>query len=410
MRSERKTRATGLFLVGFLAVGLGLGCSGKSELSETPNPLYVDPAARDFSRNPELLQRVVASPHRYFRFINIPFSQEVCRRYGDLIEGTPLFNLHGDAHIEQYAITDLGRGLTDFDDSSTGPALIDLLRFGTSLRVACHGHDCGDLDATYNEFLRGYRDALEDPGTDAPEPTVARRVRGDFKYDRQRYLEWVGSVMEPMPESEKDALEAAMAPYVEAMFEQDRDLDGDFFEIVDAGYLRMGVGSALDIKYLVRVRGATDEPLDDDVLEIKEVRELEDIECIRVSQGSDPFRVLLGQTRIAYEPFGHLGYIRLQGRSFWIHAWVENYKEVEIGESLVSPVELAEVAYDVGIQLGRGHSNQIGAPLDTQLRREQVRILDRDRDRLRQAVRELAELTLEAWQMFRTESGQASES
>src|SRR3990172_1284671 len=84
------------------------------------NPLYVDPATRDFSNNPELLERIKGSPHGYFRFINIEFSKEICRRFQNRLPGTPSFNLHGDAHIEQYAITDLGRGLTDFDDSSTG--------------------------------------------------------------------------------------------------------------------------------------------------------------------------------------------------------------------------------------------------------------------------------------------------
>jgi hypothetical protein len=320
-----------------------------------------------------------------------------------MIEGTPLFNLHGDAHIEQYAITDLGRGLTDFDDSSSGPAILDLLRFGVSLRIACHDHDCGDLDTVFAEVLRGYHLALEDPTIEAPEPAVAKRLRKGFQYDRQAYLEWVDSVMQPMPEAEKDALGEAMVPYAATMLEQYPGLDEDFFKIVEAGYLALGVGSALDLKYLVRVRGATAEPLDDAVLEVKEVRELEEIDCIRVSQGQDPFRVLIGQVRIAYEPFGYLGYIRLRDQSFWIHAWVENYEEVEIGESLESPEELVEVAYDVGVQLGRGHSKQIAAPLDAQLRREQIRILDRDREKLGRAVKDLTDLTFEAWELFRRE-------
>ena len=406
MRIEWNASALGLACVLLGGVVLGLGCSREASLPTPENPLYVDPATRDFSRNPELLEKLVNNPHRYFRFINIPFSQEVCRRYGEMIKGTPLFNLHGDAHIEQYAITDLGRGLTDFDDSSSGPAILDLLRFGVSLRVACHGHDCGDLDATFDEFLRGYRAALENPLAEAPEPVVAQRLRASFRYDRRAYLEWVASVMQPMPEAEKDALVEAMVPYVATMLEQDSGLDQNFFEVVEAGYLKMGVGSALDLKYLVRVRGATEEPTDDAVLEIKEVRELEEIECIRVAQGQDPFRVLLGQVRIAYEPFDHLGHIRIRDRSFWIHGWVENYEEIEIGESLESPGELAEVAYDVGVQLGRGHSKQIAAPLDAQLRSEQMRILDRDRDKFGQAVRDLTKLTFEAWELFRSESGE----
>lgn len=368
------------------------------------NPLYVDPASRDFSENPRLLERILGSPHGYFRFINIPFSREVCRRFGGSVEGTPPFNLHGDAHLEQYAVTDLGRGLTDFDDSSTGPAVVDLLRFGVSLELACRDHFCaGDVERIYAEFLRGYEEALDDPSTEAPEPSVVRRLQAQFSFDREAYFEWIASVMEPMPESERQELAKAMGPYVEAMVDQDRALGPRYFEIVDMGYLRQGIGSALDLKFLVRIRGAGDDPLDDRVLEVKQVRELGEIDCIAVSRGTDPFRILVGQSRIAYEPYGLLGYLRMRGLTFWIHAWVENYQEISVGDQVTTSDELAEVAYDVGVQLGRGHPNQIGAPLDLQLRREQMRLLRRDRELIESQRHELAELAVAAWRRFRAE-------
>ena len=349
-----------------LAVLGSVGCSdAQPEAARIESPLYVSPADYDCSRNPALLARLLESPHGYFRFINIPFSQEVCRRFGSSVEGTPVFNLHGDAHLEQYAITDLGRGLTDFDDSSTGPAVVDLLRFGASLDLLCRDHDCGDTAELFGGFLEGYESALEDPLSDAPEPRVAQRLRAGFSNDRQAYLT---------------------------------------YEWVDGGYLLAGVGSALDVKYLVKSRGPTDDPQDDVVLEIKQVRELSQIECINVSKGTDPFRVLLGQSRIAYEPYGHLGYSRFRGKTFWIHAWVENYEELELGENLTSTEEIAEVVYDIGVQLGRGHPNQIGEPLGLQLRREQLRILERDRARMTSAVKELADLTVAAWKRFRDEA------
>ena len=108
----------------------------ESPVVENSNPLFVSPESSDFSNNPDLLDRIVHSPQGYFRFINIPFSEEICHRLGDEIHGTPTFNLHGDAHVEQYAVTDLGRGLTDFDDSSKGPAVLDLIRIGVSLHLA----------------------------------------------------------------------------------------------------------------------------------------------------------------------------------------------------------------------------------------------------------------------------------
>jgi hypothetical protein len=390
--------------IGVVLLCLAGGCRRTPVEREEVNPLYVDPASRDFSENQELLERLIDSPHRYFRFINIPFSEEVCRRFGSSIEGTPLFNLHGDAHIEQYAITDLGRGLTDFDDSSTGPAVVDLLRFGVSLRLACFGHECGDVGSIYDEFLRGYRAALTDPAVEAPEPRVVDRLRKEFAHDRKAYLEWIESIMDPIPGEEREALARAMTPYVEAMQAESPARNPRYYDLVAAGYLRMGVGSALDRKYLVRVEGPSPEALDDVVLEIKQVRALDDIDCISVSKGPDPFRVLLGQSRIAYEPYGHLGYIRFDGETFWIHAWVENYEEVEIGASFESADEIAEVAFDVGVQLGRGHPNQIGAPLDAQLRREQIRILDRDREEIERAVDDLTVQALEAWSRFRTEA------
>ena len=414
MAPRRRTAAALLVALASLA-----GCRGEdSEVGEPriteaqapeagasgagANPLFVAPGSRDFSDNPELLERILASPHGYFRFINIPFSREVCRRFGVSVQGTPPFNLHGDAHLEQYAVTDLGRGLTDFDDSSTGPAVVDLLRFGVSLELACHGLPCSvEVDRIYKQFLRGYETALDDPLTEAPEPAVVGRLRQEFSFDREAYFEWIASVMEPMPEAERRELVDARTPYVEAMLAQDASLGPRYFEPIAMGYLRMGIGSALDLKYLVRIRGASDDPLDDVVLEVKQVRELGEIDCIAVARGSDPFRILVGQSRIAYQPYGLLGYLRMREKTFWIHAWVENYQELGIEDDMVTPDELAEVAYDVGVQLGRGHPNQIGAPLDLQLRREQMRLLARDRELVQRQRHELAELVIEAWKRFR---------
>ena len=368
----------------------------------TANPLFVDPASRDFSDNPPLLERILATPHGYFRFINVPFSREVCRRFGSDLVGTPSFNLHGDAHIEQYAVTDLGRGLTDFDDSSTGPASVDLARFGVSLYLAADQADYGgEIAAIFDEFLRGYRAALEDPSLEVHEPRLGTRKRAKFKYDRDAYFRFIDELMEPVPEAEAQGLIESLEPYVEVMGEEYDDLAADFFTIERLGYLRQGIGSALDIKYLVRARGPTADPLDDVVLEIKQVRDLTAIDCISVAPGADPFRVLIGQARIATEPYKYLGYARFQGHTFWVHAWVENYSEIDIDDDFQSAEEMGEVAFDVGIQLGRGHVKAIAQPLDLQLRREQMRLIDRDAEKIKAACRELAGLTVEAWEQFK---------
>lgn len=374
---------------------------GTAEGAGLANPLYIDPAVQGFSANPKVLDRVRSGPHGYFRFINVPFSAEVCRRFRSSLAHTPSSNLHGDAHIEQYAITDLGRGLTDFDDSSTGPGFIDWLRFGVSVHLACRIHDWEDrADELTEEFLRGYRDALRDPELAVPEPLVVQRIRSTFSIDRKAYFGWVDSIMEPMPAEERNSLLIALQPYVEAMLAERPGLSREYFEWVKTGYLRMGIGSALDTKYLVRVRGETDDPIDDLVLECKQVRDLSGIDCVSSGKRSDAFRVLLGQARIAYQPFRHLGYFRFREHTFWVHSWVQNYKEVTIGESFRTHQELAEVVYDVGVQLGRGHVKHIATPFDRELRREQLEVLDRHEPEIERTCRELAEQTIAAWEMF----------
>ena len=136
--------------------------------------LYVSPDAYDFSENPALLERLVESPHTYFRFINQESTQAICalqRARG--IGGMATVNLHGDAHLEQYLTTVTNRGLTDFDAASAGPPMIDLVRFGVSVSLAAEmlgwSEHRGEL---LEELMRGYRIAVEEPDTNPPLPAV----------------------------------------------------------------------------------------------------------------------------------------------------------------------------------------------------------------------------------------------
>ncbi len=369
---------------------------------ETPaeNPLYVSPSSYDFRSNPRLLERIRGSAHGYYRFINVAFSDQVCERFQGSLGDVPTVNLHGDAHLEQYVVTTFGRGLSDYDDSSTGPSVIDLVRLGTSVRLACQARGWeGSERELLDEILRGYRGALDDPELEAPEPALARHIRDGFSNDRAAFMHWVEEITIPLPDERRERFEAAAHEYLDTMLEQEPDLGAEFFRIKSVTTHALGIGSALDEKYLMRVEGPTASPDDDVILEAKEVRDLSGIRCIRNAENMDPFRVLLGQARIAYEPYPYLGHMRFDGKSFWIHGWADNYHELDLAE-IDSPDELREIAYDIGVQLGRGHVKQIAAPLDAQLRRAQRAFLDRSADEIADAVAELATLVTEAWQRF----------
>lgn len=93
-----------------------LGCAGKT-VPRGPLDLVGDPTQLE----PRLLARVRSSPMAYFRFVNVLFASEVCRRYAGDADAMRFVNLHGDAHVEQYAVTETGRGLTGLRRLRDGP-------------------------------------------------------------------------------------------------------------------------------------------------------------------------------------------------------------------------------------------------------------------------------------------------
>ena len=398
MRGVWKWGALPLFLV---------ACRGTTnpppkapELREVDQRFLLRLKDYDFPRNPKLLDRVVASPHGYFRFINQAFSEAVCQDYRMEIGRLPVVNLHGDAHLEQYAVTDLGRGLTDFDDSSTGPNYIDLLRLGVSLHLTCEIKSwSGGSDRAFDRFLQGYRRALTESSYRPPEPVAVARLRKSFRSDRGQYFEWIESLMHPVPSEESAALELALAPYFKR--QRAKTKSSAFFSVKRIGRLRMGVGSALDRKYLLRVEGASSDPLDDEVLEVKEIRDLQGISCISGPKTNDPFRILVSQSRIAYAPYKFLGYVRFRGKMFWIHSWVHNYKEIDVLSSIRSEEELLEVAGDIGAQLGRGHPLQIAEPHGERLRSALLSDLQENERILKEGAQRLSRSIYRTWMTFR---------
>lgn len=235
-------------------------------------PLVISAAEYDFNRTPDLLPRLLDSPHTYFRFINREFAAEVCRRYSGMTEALPALNLRGDAHLEQYAVGDSGRGLTDFDDSAIGPGVIDLIRFGTSVMLAASINGWSNHNRRFVDvFLDGLRAGITQPDKRPPAPAVVERIRRGFSDDRGAILASIDSLMDPEA-IDPDQVQAGFDLYVEAIHEEHPDLPSTFFTSKNAGRLTLGVGSALDDKYLVRVEGPTAAEDDDLILEIKQVR------------------------------------------------------------------------------------------------------------------------------------------
>ncbi len=390
--------------------GLSSNPSTPVAKSTTQQSLLISPDLDEFSQNPKLLKRILRGPHGYFRFINEIFAEEVCVRFRNDLSWIPNGNLHGDAHLENYAITEQGRGLTDFDDATIGPVVLDLVRFGVSIHLACRANGWEEkAEPIAHSFFSGYRAALEDPGLTIPPPKLVSRIRARFTTDRGQTLAALETLMQPLGVS-REEFKREIEQYLDQMAEQHPELPPHFFEIENAGRLKMGIGSALDEKYLFMIEGPTKARKDNVVLEMKEVRDLHEISCILLSEAS-PVRPILMQARLAYQPYRYAGFVIFalskgdeRDKTFWLHEWANHYHELSIRTSFQTAADLHDIAYDAGVQLGLGHPKSIADSYSDHLRRRLLITVAELQEKLDQTISDLTQQTIAAWQQFRVEA------
>ena len=388
--------------------------SSKSSPPEQENiqqaSLTISPGSDEFLQNPKLLERILEGPYNYFRFTNIRFAEAVCLSFQQQLGVVPNVNLQGDAHLENYAVTDGGRGLTDFDDATIGPMVLDLVRFGVSIHLACQVNGWEDkAESIVKSFLSSYGAALENPKLTIPPPELVRRIRASFTTNTDRLLKADEELMEPLGEP-LNKFKPYFNQFVNQMEVRYPDLPPYFFEIKKAGRLKIGIGSALDEKYLVEVEGATKAHEDDLLLEIKEVADLRGISCILLSKAT-PMRPIIIQALLAYKPYRYTGFIIVppaegsgKEKEFWVHEWSDNYHELSIRTSFQSPADLRDIAADVGVQLGLGHPRSIYDSDTSGLRNRLVSALGGLHGEIEQAIINLTRQTVAAWQQFRREA------
>jgi len=94
------------------------------------------------------------------------------------------------------------------------------------------------------------------------------RLKGLLRVDRLLVTDPetpVQSVMLPVSSETDAAVRASLEPYVTEMIKKDPTLTREYFSVQSLGLSHLGIGSARVQKYLVRTRGATDSPDDDEI-------------------------------------------------------------------------------------------------------------------------------------------------
>ena len=358
-----------------------------------PEPAALADASAD------LLDRLRADAFAYFRFVNRPWTVRVCDVFAD-VPDSPIVRLHGDAHLEQFAVTRDAWGLDDFDDSARGPSFIDIVRFLGSIDLATRERDwTHDRDALWDRFFEGYRSGLSNPDHRPPEPGIVRDLRGQAPTTRTAYLAWGEKQMQPMDATRLKLVAAGMEALDCVVRRERSDLSSAYFAVRRAGYLRIGVGSAVKGKVLIRVEGPTSDPDDDVLLEGKEVTNLDGVRCLERSTTAPAVRVIDGTRQL-----GRLKHDILavgptllipaaveraeHWLDWWISSWEPSYREVRLSD-LRSVKDLADIAFDSGFQLGAGKIASVrGQALSSNLRLE---------NRLRKETAILVEELLKGW-------------
>ncbi len=363
-----------------------------------PNPAALADAS------PELLGRLRADPFVYFRFINRAWTGRVCELFADL-RNQLVVRIHGDAHVEQFALTRDAWGLDDFDDSTRGPAFVDIVRFLGSIDLATRQRGwTGQRDALWDRFLEGYRRGLSNPNDRPPEPAIVRHLREQAPVTRAAFLAWGETLMQPMDEPTARLVVTAMGNFERFLREKRSDFAPGYFAVRHAGWLYIGIGSAATRKVLIRVEGPTRDADDDELLEAKEVANLEGLGCLEDPTTPRALRVVhgaqqLGRLKHNILAIGPAMQIpaaadRVEHWRDWVmFSWEPSYREVLLSD-LRSVEDLDAIAYDAGVQLGGSESQGVTA------RKQALASLTRLEGRLREATSTIVEELLAGWREF----------
>jgi Uncharacterized protein conserved in bacteria (DUF2252) len=403
--------AGGLTLPGCVSTPPRPAVAAPRAASETPPPWLPDTDAAQLP--PALLAALRASPYAYFRFVNTPWASRVCEAFAS--DPGPLLRvqLHGDAHLEQYAFTRSARGLDDFDDSAQGPPTIDLVRFIGSLQLATRERGWTDwLDGIIDEFFRGYRMGAQDP-TYLPEtPAIVTRLRPKVARDRSAFLAWAERLMVPASPELTRAVRRSLARLARDPRLPLRQT-GRYLRLKKLGTLYMGIGSYRVLKILMRVEGPSPADDDDVILEAKQLSDLSAIDCLRLPPRQESIRVIAGVRQLGRLYYDMLSVVPFRGsgdakvEELWVRSWDPTYGEVSVPD-FASVDELREVAHDVGAQLGSTGAGRRAGGRESSERLAVLRAVTAIEPRVRIVAHELTDDLIGAWEEFRITNGRVA--
>lgn len=413
-----------------LACAVACRSAGGAAPSQQPVAAHATPEQSiDAARNPELfslqldkaelrasgaseavLDKLGSSAFRYYRALAEPTKHRTCDAFRDLRWRLPSGPVHGDAHLEQFVVTDGHYGLGDFDNAGFGPAIVDLVRYATSLHLACREVAGGcDAERAVSAYFNAYRTALDHP-VQREQPEIVARLRDHLGPEPEAWLGWAESLMQPIPPGEEERVRSGWFRFIALMRETNPSRPESFYGIQRIGLLQMGLGSALQWKLLLRVAGPTEDARDDLVLEARNHSLPEYRGCVWRPRGGS-LNVFLLTAMLAHplpEVFGVLpnpGGDELP--EIWIQSWDRGHRELSLSD-LRDQADLDALAKDAGTQLAGHFWSTFPEALRGHQRFIQLRAFELTEQRARTLARSLAQDVVAAWERFRAQPSGAS--
>ena len=374
-----------------------------------------EPIRPDFkaveSAAPQLIERLRADPYDYFRFVNRSWIARVCGDFAKDLEGLPVVRLHGDAHVEQFAVTIDAWGLDDFDDSARGPAAIDIVRFLGSVDLVTRLRSWEkERERSFDRFVEGYKRGLLDPHHLPPPPAIVRRLRRGTPAPRAALLAWGESKMQPLSEASMKAVMAALEAFTRITMRERPEIGSEYFRVVRVGSIQSGVGSAVTPKIMIRVRGPSDDAADDELLELKKIADLGGLSCLETPAQQPTLRIVDGNKQLGRLKYNILAAgpelmipeVMAHGerlQDWWIRSLDPSYRQIRLTE-LGSAGDLGAISYDAGVQLGAGRLRDRTVLLSVEDRKKLLGAAAKLERRYRQEAGTLVDDMLRGWREF----------
>jgi hypothetical protein len=202
-----------------------------------------------------------------------------------------------------------------------------------------------------------------------------------------------------------------MQAFARIVLSERADLAPGYFQVARAGWLQVGVGSAVSPKILVRVQGPSDDSADDELLELRKIGDLGGLSCLKIPTLRPTLRIVDGSKqlgRLKYNimvagPELAIPEVTTRGqqvRDWWIRSLDPSYRQVRLTD-LHSVNDLTAISYDSGVQLGTGRLQDQTVPQSGPERKVTLAATARLAKRYRQEASKLIDDVLRGWRELR---------